>query len=74
MKNDAGHNQGIPDLTILYGGRYALLECKRDATAPTRPNQQWYVDRVNEFGGFARIIFPENKEAVLHELERSFES
>ncbi len=73
MKNDSGHNQGIPDLTVLYGGYYALLECKRDAHAPAQPNQEWYVDRVNEMGGFARFIFPENKEAVLYELEQSFE-
>ena len=72
MKNDSGHNQGIPDISVLYGDRYALLECKRSETAPHRPNQDYYVDSVNRMGGIARFIFPENKEAILDELESAF--
>ena len=72
MKNDAGHKQGIPDISVLFGDRYAVLECKRSASAPHRPNQDYYVDRVNAMGGMARFIFPENKEAVLDELESAF--
>lgn len=29
--------QGLPDLLILYGEKWASLECKRSATAKKRP-------------------------------------
>lgn len=72
MKNDAGHSQGIPDISVLYRDRYAVLECKRSASAAHRPNQDYYVNHVNAMGGIARFIFPENKTEVLDELERAF--
>ena len=72
MKNDAGHNQGIPDISVLFGDRYVVLECKRSAKAPHRPNQDYYVNHVNAMGGVARFIYPENKEEVLDDLERTF--
>jgi hypothetical protein len=74
MKNDSSLIPGIPDLTILYRSRYALLECKRSENEPHRPNQDYYVDKANEMGGLARFIFPENKECVLNDMERTFKS
>ena len=73
LKNDAGYLQGIPDLSVLYKGKWALLECKESAQAPHRPNQQFYIDWANKTGGFGRFIFPENKEEVLNELQSVFE-
>ncbi len=64
--------QGIPDLLVLYRDRWAFLECKRSAQAKKRPNQAYYVEKLNEMS-FSRFIFPENKEEVLHELEQAFE-
>ena len=72
MKNDANYIQGIPDLLILSGNKWASLECKKDKKAKHRPNQENYVSKMNEMS-FSAFIFPENKEEVLNDMGRSFE-
>ncbi len=71
LKNDANYIQGIPDLTVLYGDKWAMLECKRSSDASKRPNQEYYIDKLGDMS-FASFISPENKEDVLNELEQSF--
>ena len=72
-KLDSGDIQGIPDLLVLYKNKWATLENKRSASASKRPNQQYYVDKMNEMS-FSRFIYPENKQEVLDELRKTFES
>jgi len=71
LKNDPGFIQGIPDLTVLYGNQWAILECKKSGKEPYRPNQERYLERTNDMS-FSRTIYPENKEAVLNELQEAF--
>lgn len=67
MKNDASYRQGFPDLTIFCGRRWALLECKKSENEPYRPNQPYYLKKMNTMG-FASMICPENKMQVLDDL------
>ena len=73
LKNDCDYIQGIPDLTILYKDKWAVLECKRKKEAKIGPNQDYYVRKLNEMS-FSRFIFPENKEEILRELQQTFRS
>lgn len=68
LKNDTSYMQGIPDLTILYKDRWAMLEVKAAYDSPEQPNQDYYV-RTLEDMSYAAFIFPENEEDILHELQ-----
>lgn len=67
LKNDSGYLQGVPDLMVLYGNRWAMLEVKRDARSPVQPNQEYYVDILDRMS-FAAFIHPGNKETVLNDM------
>lgn len=69
---DPNEIQGIPDLLILYEDKWAVLEGKDYAGASHRPNQDYYVDIMNNMS-FAAFIYPENKEEVLYELQQTFQ-
>ena len=73
IKNDSGYIQGVPDLLILVGRRWAMLEVKTSATAAERPNQRHYVDTLNSMS-FAAFVYPDNEEEVLDALQQLFAS
>lgn len=68
LKNDANYIQGIPDLTVFYGSKYAILECKKASDSRYRPNQEYYLSYFHNMGGFAARIEPENKDEVLNQM------
>lgn len=72
MKNDANYIQGIPDLLILYNDRWAALECKQSLKASHRPNQDYYVEKMNNMS-YAAFISPENKKEIIDAMEQSLQ-
>jgi len=72
LKNDSSYLQGIPDLLILFGDRWAMLEVKASEDAPTRPNQPYYVQMLNEMS-FAAFICPSNEQDVIRALQQALE-
>lgn len=73
LKNDPNYIQGIPDLLVLYRDQWAMLECKRSKNSSHRPNQNYYVDILDEMS-YAAFVYPENREDILNELQQTFRS
>lgn len=71
LKNDSSYLQGVPDLSVYYKNKYAMLEVKKNEKASHQPNQDYYVDKFNEMS-FSQFIFPENKDRVLRDLDQHF--
>ena len=73
LKNDPSYQQGVPDLVILWFDCWASLEVKSSAPANRQPNQDYFIEKLDEMS-FAAYIYPENEEEVLSALQQAFES
>ena len=71
LKNDSSYIQGFPDWLILFEDRWAALEAKREKKSKHQPNQDYYVDKLDNMS-FSRFVYPENKDDVIRELDRIF--
>ena len=71
MKTDTSYQQGLPDLLILWKNFWASLEVKRSASESSQPNQDHYIERLDEMS-FAAYIYPENEVEVLGALQQAF--
>lgn len=73
LKNDTSRKAGFPDLTVLYKRWYAVLEVKRSkpSEAAFQANQTYYVDLLSEWS-YAAVVYPENFDTVLQEMETSY--
>ena len=74
LKNDSTYMQGVPDILVLYGPKWAMLEIKRSEKdvmpSKLRPNQALHTSRLSDMG-FAEFIYPGNAEEILHALQRA---
>lgn len=62
--------QGIPDLLILHENKWAALEGKKTTKASHRPNQDYYVEKMNRMS-YAAFVYPENEEEIINELQQA---
>jgi hypothetical protein len=70
LKNDSDYLQGIPDIIVLHGSCWAMLEVKISEDAPFQPNQKYYIELANNMS-FAAVIYPSNEEEVLLALQHA---
>ena len=68
---DPNEIQGVPDILILNGSKWAEKKKKKSKDAQHRPNQDYYVKKMNEMS-YASFIYPENKEEIINDLQRTF--
>jgi hypothetical protein len=73
VKLDTSYRQGLPDLLILWQRFWAVLEVKPKKEALSQPNQEYYIEQLNEMS-FAAYIYPENEVEVLSALQQAFKS
>ena len=71
LKNDPDYLQGVPDLLVLHGDKWAALECKSDPAASFQPNQEYYIGKMKGMS-YAAVIHPQNRELVLNDLQQAF--
>ena len=71
LKNDTSYMQGIPDLLVLCNDRWAMLEVKISIASKFQPNQQYFLEILDEMS-FAAVVYPENEEVVFSALQRTF--
>ena len=70
-KNENNGNTGIPDHSLLKGGRFIMVEFKASATARIRPEQLTWKQRhpdvvffCHDFDTFTQIIEPKRNGIV----------
>lgn len=73
LKGNSSYKQGVPDILMLWEHHWAMFELKRSPKAVRQPNQEWYVEKLNDMS-FAAFVHPANKNEVLDDLQRSFKS
>ena len=71
LKNDSGYLQGIPDILVLCGKKWAALEVKQSRNAHVQPNQNYYISKMMHMS-YATFISPENENRIFKELHALF--
>lgn len=68
-KPGPGTPAGCPDVLALCEGFWAAFEVKASAKAPFQPLQKETMEKL-EGWSFARVVYPENFDEVIADLEQ----
>lgn len=60
---------GTPDVIVLLGPVWIMLEFKKAKNSPKRPGQQKNIDWANEVS-FGWFVYPENADEVYEQIKR----
>ena len=71
IKGNSAMRQGFPDRMFLLEDHWAAFEIKRDPTAKKQPNQEHYVEQLNDMS-YAAFVTPENYLEVIDEVQAAF--
>lgn len=66
-QQNATTRQSVADLFFCKEGFYGFIECKRSKSAPLRPGQKEFINKMNDWS-WAKICYPENWEETKKEL------
>lgn len=69
--NKGDSSQGYPDWIVCYKDKWAALEFKKSENSKRQPNQDFYINIINDWT-MAAFICPENKMEVLNEFYAFF--
>lgn len=70
---DARLRQGTPDILVLNGKNWAMLEVKLHANSRRQPNQEYFVKKLDSMS-FCKFVHQDNVEETLDEMERLFQA
>ena len=60
---------GVPDMLIDIGGTIMYLELKATKGRPSKV-QEYIVNQINNYGGYAKIVYPQDWEDVRDDIKR----
>jgi hypothetical protein len=69
--------RGIPDIIGVMRGRFIALEVKKNEAEAKQSGgrialQKYVLTMINKAGGYGAVIYPENEQEILSELEKIF--
>lgn len=64
----AGIPVGVSDRVFFKEGFYGFAELKKNKTAPFRPLQREFLDKMDQWS-WAKAVYPENFETIKKELD-----
>ena len=65
------NDNSMPDMIVVYGPAWVMLETKKEVNAEQQPNQGYYIRHFDKMS-YASFASPENHKEVLRDVEIIF--
>ena len=63
-------NRGTPDILMCVNGLFIAIELKKGVGEKASPLQEWHILKINQTGGWALVVHPDNWKAIYSKLEQ----